>query len=280
MVAAATIGSSVIGAVGSAVAGNSAASAQEAAANSANATQLQMFNKAQENLAPYVKLGTDTMQPYQSALSRLAGIDPFSQNFSFNGNDLSSNPGFQFASTQGLKSVQNQMAQRGLGYSGAQIKGAENFETGLANQYYNDYFNQALNTYNTALNKYQTNYNVASGQASALSGAVQLGQNAAAGVGTAAVNTGNSIAQNTIGAGNAAAAGRIATGNAISGAASSVGSGALLNQILGGGGGGMPGGGSGGMYGGFSIGNASPLASPGTYDYYSAGGFGGGLMGY
>ncbi|MDC6134114.1 hypothetical protein PPH41_41525, partial [Burkholderia gladioli] len=43
--------------------------------------------------------------------------------FSFNGNDLSSNPGFQFASTQGLKSVQNQMAARGLGYSGAGLAG-------------------------------------------------------------------------------------------------------------------------------------------------------------
>lgn len=239
MVAAAVVGAGVAGAVGTAVAGNSAADAQESAANSANQTQLQMFNKAQENLAPYVKLGTDTMPAYQSALSSLAGIKPFDQTFSFNGNDLSSNPGFQFASTQGLKAVQNQMAARGLGYSGAQIKGAENFETGLADQYYNDYFNQALNTYNTALNKYQTNYNVASGQASGLSGAVQLGQNAAAGVGTAAVNTGNQIAQNTIGAGNASAAGSIATGNAISGAASSIGSSALLNSILGGSNGGL-----------------------------------------
>lgn len=237
MVAAAIGAAGVAGAVGTSMAGSSAADAQESAANSANQTQLQMFNTSQQDLQPYMQLGTSEMPAYQSALAKLNGIAPFSQTFSFDGNNLASNPGFQFASTQGLKSVQNQMAARGLGYSGAQIKGAENYETGLANQYYGDYFNQALNSYNAALNAYQTNYNVASGQASALSGAVQLGGNAAAGAGNNAINTGNSIASNTIGAGNAAAASDIATGNAVSGAASSIGSSALLTQLLAGQGG-------------------------------------------
>ncbi|MDC6134427.1 hypothetical protein PPH41_43300 [Burkholderia gladioli] len=240
MVAAAIVGSAAVGAVGSSIAGSSAAGAQEDAANSANATQLQMFNTSQQDLAPYMKLGTDEMPAYQQALTGLSSIAPFS----FNGNDLSSNPGFQFASTQGLKSVQNQMAARGLGYSGAQIKGAENYETGLANQYYQNYYDQALQSY-------QTNYNVASGKASALSGAVQIGGNAAAGAGNNAINTGNSIAANTIGAGNASAASSIATGNALSGAASSIGSSALLSQLL-------AGQGSAGMY------STTPAVAQGT----------------
>lgn len=223
MVAAAVVGGGALGAVGSAVSGNEAAGAQEDAANSANATQLQMYNNSKQILQPFVNAGQGEIPAYQSALSNLSGIQPFS----FNGNDLSSNPGFQFANTQGLKAVTNANAAQGLGMSGAQVKGAEQFSTGLANQYYNDYYNQALNSYNT-------NYNVASGKASALAGAVQLGGNAAAGQATNAVNTGTSLGANTIGAGNAAAAGNIATGNAISSAASSVGSGALLNQILGG----------------------------------------------
>jgi hypothetical protein len=68
-----------------------------------------------------------------------------------------------------------------------------------------------------------------------LSGAIQIGGNAAAGAGNNAINTGNSIASNTFGAGNAAAASDIATGNAVGSAASSIGSSALLNQIIGGG---------------------------------------------
>ncbi|MEK6346358.1 MAG: hypothetical protein V4764_02700 [Burkholderia sp.] len=241
MVASAVVGGSVIGAVGSSVAAGQAADAQQSATDSANATQLQMYGQLRSDLQPYRDLGTSESGAYTSALSKLAGIGQFS----FDGNDLSSNPGFQFASTQGLKSVQNQMAARGLGYSGAQIKGAENYNEGLANQYYQNYYDQALQAY-------QTNYNTAAGQASALSGAVQLGANAAAQTGTAAVNTGASIGANTIGAGNAAAASDIATGNAFSGAASSVGSGALLQQLL-------AGNSSAGMYA-----NTTPAVAQGT----------------
>jgi len=221
MVAAAIVGGAVVGGIGTAVSGSEAAGAQEDAANSANATQLQMFNQSQQDLQPYMNLGTSEMPAYEQALSGLSSIQPFS----YSGADLTSNPAFQFASTQGLKSVLNSNAARGLGYSGAQIKGSENYETGLAEQYYQNYYNQALQSYDT-------NYNVASGKASALSGAVQLGGNAAAGAGNNAINTGSAIASNTIGAGNAAAASDIATGNAVGGAASSVGSSALLSQLL------------------------------------------------
>jgi hypothetical protein len=223
MVAAAAVGAAAVGAVGSTVAANSAAGAQESAAQDASNTQMAMYNTSQQDLQPYMQLGTQEMPAYQSALTNLGNIQPFS----YDGSDLTNNPAFQFASTQGLKAVENSNAARGLGYSGAQIKGAENFETGTAEQYYQNYYNQALQTYDT-------NYNTAAGKASSLSGAVQMGGNAAAGAGNNAINTGNSIAANITGAGNAAAGADIATGNAVSGAASGVASSAILNNMIGG----------------------------------------------
>jgi len=54
--------------------------------------------------------------------------------------NLEKTPGYDFTKTQGLKAVQNSAAARGLGVSGAALKGAATFATGLANQTYKDQF--------------------------------------------------------------------------------------------------------------------------------------------
>lgn len=124
-------------------------------------------------------------------------------------------PGYQFALSQGLKSVQNSAAARGLGASGAALKGASGFATGLANQKYLDYFNAALGHQNQLFNQAQTNRATA---LEALTGVATRGQNAAAQVGTIGQATGANIGQNITGAGNAQAAANIAGGQAIAGA--------------------------------------------------------------
>jgi hypothetical protein len=63
-------------------------------------------------------------------------------------------PGYQFARTQGLKAVQNSAAARGLGVSGAALKGAATFSQGLADQNYNNYFTQEQANRQNAYGRY------------------------------------------------------------------------------------------------------------------------------
>ena len=97
----------------------------------------------------------------------------------------------QFILGQGLKNTNNALSSQGLLGSGAQGKALADYTTGLANTTYSD-------QYKNALAGFQANTNP-------LIQLLQLGQNAAAGVGqggyNSAVNAGNAIAQGTIGSG-------------------------------------------------------------------------------
>lgn len=120
---------------------------------------------------------------------------------------LESLPGYQFARTQGLKATQNAAAARGLGVSGAALKGAAKFATGLADQTYGDQVNRLQNV-------------------------ATMGQNAAAQTGSLATQNAGTISNNITGIGNAQAAANIATGNAASSVANTIGNLAMTNAIL------------------------------------------------
>lgn len=196
-----TIGSAVVGGAAQSSAASKAAKAQTNAANQANATSREFFDITQKNLKPYINTGNLA----NDKISKLEGLD---------GSDgstiqatLESLPGYQFAKQQGLKSVQNSAAARGLGASGAALKGAASYATGLANE-----------TYNNLLTGVQDTQHV--------------GANAAAGLGNAATATGANIGNNLIGAGNAQAAGALQQGSAISNAASGLPNGLVASQLL------------------------------------------------
>lgn len=196
-----TVGSAVVGGISQSNAASSAASAQENAAAQANATQQGFFNTTQQNLQPFIQTGT-------GAANQIAGLEGFGPTGGAGmQTTLNSLPGYQFALQQGLKSVQNQATERGLGLSGAALKGASNYSTGLANQYYNNLLSGLQNT-------------------------ETVGANAAGGLATAATNTGGNIAQTQVGAGQAAGASDIAQGAAISNAAGGVPNGLLTGQLL------------------------------------------------
>lgn len=57
---------------------------------------------------------------------------------------LEATPGYQFNLSQGLAATQNSAAARGLGVSGAALKGAATFATGLADSTYQQQFNNQL----------------------------------------------------------------------------------------------------------------------------------------
>lgn len=180
---------------------------QADSAREASAVQQQQYNQFLQNQQPYMNLGTSTIPQLQQYL----GSNGLTNQFSFNPTQeqLEQTPGYQFTLNQGLKGLMNVNSGRGLNLSGAEQKGMADYTTGLANQTYQ-------NQYNNALNAFRTNYGVNNDMYSRLSGLVGLGQNAATGVGNAGMQTASNIGNNLIGAGNANAAGIVGGANAIS----------------------------------------------------------------
>jgi hypothetical protein len=179
------------------------------------------------DLLPYIQTGQNVLPDLQSIatsgpnaggpnyIDQAAGIRPDSV---FTQSDLEKTPGYQFTRDQGLKATQSAAAARGLGVSGAALKGAAAYATGLADRTYANRFNEAQTAFsdvlglNTAFQGNTTNaYN-------RLLGTATLGGNAAAQVGTqgttSAANQANSLLQGAqaqgtglAGAGNALAGG-------------------------------------------------------------------------
>jgi hypothetical protein len=203
MPAAALVAAGVLGAGATIYAANKASQAQTQATNTATDAELKMFGITRDSLQPFIDSGSQAGGTLNKLLSPNGGIDQ---------SVLESLPGYQFNLTQGLKAVQNSAAARGLGSSGAALKGAATYASGLADSTYGTYVNQLL-------------------------GQEGIGANAAAGLGGNATQTGAQIGSNAIGAGNAAAGAATATGNAVANLGGDIAQAALLNKLLAAGGG-------------------------------------------
>lgn len=225
-VATAIIGAGAIGAAATAYSANTAAGVQRDAANQAadiNRQQLQFTKDVntqnQTNLAPFRQAGTTAIDKI-NANPAFDTIDKFTP--PSNQAELEATPGYQFTRTQGLKAVQNSAAARGLGVSGAALKGAATFATGLADQTYQSNYDRALGTFTANLGSKSAAFN-------RLSTLVNAGEAAAAGAATsgnqsAAIGTtgANNVGSNIISGSNATAAGINAAGGAASGFANNV----------------------------------------------------------
>ena len=114
--------------------------------------------------------------------------------------NLEQTPGYQFNLSQGLKSVNNAMGARGLLNSGAVLKGAGEYATGLADSTYGHQFDMYQQDQNNSYNK--------------LMGLSSLGEGAAAQTGAFGQQTAHDIGQNTIGGAAALGAGYTGAANA------------------------------------------------------------------
>lgn len=197
-IGAAIIGTTALSAGVNAFTSSQASGAQSDAANAAAQTQRDIYASNKAMLQPW----NDQGFAGYGTLRDLLGVGGNSSTMQ---STLESLPGYQFTLNQGLKSVQNGAAARGLANSGAALKGAAGYATGLANSNYGAYVNQLSNYAGMGLNA----------------------ADALAGVGTQA---GTGIAGSQIAAGNAAAAGYNGIGNSISNAAGSLPLAALLNN--------------------------------------------------
>lgn len=253
-VATAILGAAAVGGIATAYSANKASQAQQQAAqNAANINEQQLQNtqnintQNQANLAPFRAIGTDAyniLAPQLPALTTPTTAPTFSPFVAPDiVNDINA-PGYDFTRTQGLKAVQNSAAARGLGSSGAALKGAATFATGLANSTYGDVYNRALAGYTTnrdtslaSFGATQTAQSNAFNRLSALinTGASVAGAGATAGNQSALIGTSgaNNVGSNIIAGGNAQAAGYNAIGGAISNAANTVGGYALAKGLYG-----------------------------------------------
>lgn len=202
MVATAIVGSAVIGGVSSALGAGAAARAQTNASNRATDTQLAMFDKTQHNLQPFVDAGRAGIPGLTAAIPDLAAPIQLDEDW------LQNTPGYKFNLAQGLKGAFNSASARGLGASGAALKGAAAFTTGLADSTYQNQFNNALANKTMRLNS--------------LMAPINVGTNAAAGLGGFSRDTAGAVGQNMIGVGNAQAGANIAYGNAGANASNSL----------------------------------------------------------
>lgn len=234
MVAAAVVGAAAVGAVATGVSSSNAAGAQTDAANASIAANQQQQGITRSDLLPYNMAGQGAL----SRLTRMTGADggpvpimPTVPDIKMDQATLEQTPGYQFNLEQGLKAVQNSAAARGLGVSGAAMKGAATYATGLADSTYQNQFNNAVVN---SQNKFQNETTNQTNDYNRLMGLATLGESSGAQTGALGTQVASNIGNSLTGVGNANAAASMATANSISSGANSAGQAVLLNSLLGG----------------------------------------------
>lgn len=171
-----------------------AADTQYEATKYASDMQKDMFDQTRKDQQPYMQAGN-------TALSQLMGGMGADGQFmkSYSGEDIYSDPSYQFRLNQGLDSIQSGAAAQGGLLSGATQKALMNYGQDAASQ-----------EYSNAYGRYTADQ---ANQYNRLANLVGVGQNAAAGVGNAGMQTAQAIGNNTMAGANAQAAGTIAAGN-------------------------------------------------------------------
>jgi len=191
--AAATIGSALIGSQ----AAKSAANTQADAAKAAQQQLQTNFQNLSPNYNPYLQTGQTGLNQLASSLPSLTqsfGPQQLNQN-------LAPNYGFQLQQGQGALNAANN-ATGGL-IGGNAIKGLEDYTQ-----------NTAQNAYQNAFNNYQTQQGAIFNRLSSIAG---IGQNAVSGLSNLATGNASNIANLGVGAANATAAGQVGSANAITG---------------------------------------------------------------
>ena len=201
MVAAAVIGSTVVGGLISADAAGDAADTAAGASRDASAAsiaeQRRQYDLTRADYAPYITSGQSAVNQLAAGLApggRFSTPTPFDFRY-----DQNTDPSYGFRFSEGMKALDRSAASRGGLLSGATLRGATRFGQDLASQEYNNAFsryvtgfnantgerNQLFNRYASASDKGQT----------AVGGVTAQGANMAGNIGnaymTSAANTGN-----------------------------------------------------------------------------------------
>lgn len=275
------VGGSAIGAIGA----SKAAGAQSRAAMSAAelqhqdqmaalAEQKRQFDLQQQNLAPWLKAGTQGIGTLSSLLSTPGEglLTPWTEQFNApTAEQARATPGYEFTLGQGEQAIQNAAAARGNLLSTGTLKALTGYAEGLADTTYGETYNRALGEYQQRYNIFQGNQTNTFNRLAALSGVGQtaantlgtLGQQGAANVANINLTGGAQQGASLMNAGAARASGYAGIANALTGGIGSISQWLLLQNMLnpasGGGGIGVNGG-----YGGFGTAGTGTTNTWGT----------------
>ncbi len=213
-------GMSLFGSSQQANAQQSAADTAAAANNAAAQLQYQEWLTSQTNMQPWLTAGSGAVNTLAAGTQpggRFSNIPAFS----FDPTQIANDPDYRFVRDQAIAAANAQNAATGNYGSGTAAASLANLGAGLASEYENQYYNQALGTYGQNLNsQYTMPYNFLAG----LSG---LGQNQSQAIGTMGMNTASNIGNYGVSGANALAAGTVGAGNAYAGGLNN-----LANNIM------------------------------------------------
>lgn len=212
-VATAVIGAGILGAGAQIYGANKAAEVQGKNAERVAGMQQQQYAQTREDLSPYRAIGGDASGRLTSRLSELTTP------ISVNPDDFQNSDYYKFVSTQGQKGVTNSAAARGLGSSGAALKGAATFAKGLASQEWKSNFEMKRANTTDAFTR--------------LKSLVDTGQNASAQTGAAGQAAAQAAGTALTGGANAQAAAANATGASIANLSNNIGGYAMYQGMYG-----------------------------------------------
>lgn len=185
MIGALLAGASVVSGLLGSSASKRAARAQEQATQASIAEQRRQFDITQQNMQPWLETG-------RNALATLQDPNAFQQS-----------PGYNFLQQQGMQGIERSAAARGGAASGNALKALAQFNTGLAQQDYGNWWNRQA-------------------------GLAGVGQAAATNLGNFGAQTANNVSNSLMAGGDARASGIIGQANSLSGALNS----GLNNYLL------------------------------------------------
>ncbi len=251
--AAAGVGSAALGSKAAGKAANAQVEASKYAADlqakssaDALAFQKETWAKQQADMAPFMKVGTDSVSTLGDLvkpggeLSKGWDKEFVAPTAATEQND----PGYAFRMQEGQKALERSAAARGTVLGGAALKAATRYGQDYSSNEYEKVYGRAKGEYDTAFNVFQTNQANRFNRLAALAGvgqtaAAQLGQEgtaAAQGVSSNLITTGANLGNLATQAGNARASGYVgsanAWGNAIGGINSSVTDALSLYKLL------------------------------------------------
>ena len=182
---------------GASDAADTAAQASGQASAASIAEQRRQYDLNRADYAPYITSGQSAVNQLAAGLApggRFASATPFDFRY-----DQNTDPGYGFRFDQGMRGVNASMAAKGMGISGAGIKGATEFGQGMGSQEYNNAFNRYVTGFNANTGERNQLYNRYAGVAGTGQTAVNQigtqGANMAGNIGnaymTSAANTGN-----------------------------------------------------------------------------------------
>jgi len=213
MVAAAVIGSAVIGGVASNMAAGKAASAQEDAANKASETSNAQFYQNRQDAMPWHDAGVAAL----GDLSRgTAAGGEFNHTFGLS--DFTKDPGYQFRMDEGQRGLEAGAAARGGLLNGGTLKALTRYGQDFASNEYSNAYNRFNNDQTTRFNR--------------LSSIAGLGQTATRDVANMGTQNAQYIGNNQMQVGNARASGYVGGANAINNGVQTLGNWYMQQQYL------------------------------------------------